>query len=407
MNMLYFNSVWGKKMAHDSRTILAIKREKEIIEKNINNTERDCGHQLCQNTNTQLVTKSEKATYYSYEEKNNQIRDNMKTIRELVEKLHEINKAASETHDTETELIGQWDGWYKTLGQMMYRHYTPLFESVFGEYYTKAQAQQKKRDEAENTAGNVKKNMEKQGFFSRLFLQVKYVSTHNTIASYDNRFNAFLEKGGKSAYNSAELSSLINHDEVDATVRRAYYSCVKLEKDIADEHKNGIDLLENEKTIKAQLDEFGVSGFGEKRLQQLRREIDSNVKEQNKYASEKAHIFANMYVEENGTVKKDFPEEFCSALSMIADLRMEQVSVNRRIQIQELVEQITAANRQLIINTRKIKGNTKKIETLTVQNQELSVKNDTLQVQKKDWENLKVTLDLAEATNVKHLREKS
>jgi len=394
-------------MARDSRTILALKREKDIIKKNIINTERDCGHQLFQNTNTQLVTKAERATYYSYDEKNSKIRDNIVKIKELVDNLQETKKDIKESISAENALISQWSVWYKTLGQMIYRHYIPLFESVFGEYYTKIQAQQKKRDKVEKTALNIKKTIERQGFFSRLFTQVKYASIHNSLTSYDNKLDLLLEKGGKIAYTSSDFSQILNHDEVDATVRRAYYSCQKLENDIGNEHKNTTNLSKKEIEIKAQLQQLSATGFGEKRLQELRREIDSNIKDQNTFAAEKAHLFANTYMDMNGIVQKDFPESFGNSLNMIANLRMEQVSVKRRIQIQELVEKIAAAIHELKVNTKKIKSNTKKIEALTLQNKELSIRNEILQSQQKDWENLKVSLDLAEATNVKHLKSTS
>ncbi|OJF77063.1 MAG: hypothetical protein BKP49_04205 [Treponema sp. CETP13] len=391
----------------ESRAVLALQKEKETIEKNIQLVKQDCGHQLLSNTSTTITSKSERATYFGFKEENIKIRTDIESIRNLQVLINEADSSVNKARENENSLSKQWSFWFKTLGQMMYQHYTPVFESIFGEYYTKAQIQKNKLLEAEKNVTDVKKSMSTQGFFAKLFSHVKYVSTNNIAITYENRFNTLLEKGGEAAFEDEKFPSILEHDEIEEVVRRSYKSCLKLKEDISVQHEEVEKLLEKKESLEAQLQDYDVASHTEKRLQELRRKIDTNVKSQNEYAAKIAEKFIDEYVDENGTVLKDFPQEFGSTLNELADLRMTFVSLERRIKIQELLANITSAERELISNKKKINSNTKKIQSLSKQNAELSQRDTLLSAQKEEWSNLKVSLELAEATNVKHLRENS
>ncbi|HZK19298.1 MAG TPA: hypothetical protein VFC68_01090 [Treponemataceae bacterium] len=387
----------------DSRTVLALKKEKNNINQNLRAAKLGLGHQLFLNTTLQVFSKNEKKTYFYYNENSEKCRNDIKKIRDLAQKLWHLYKALSESDDIESALIGQWEIWYKTLGQMMYRHYIPLLQSVFDEHYTKIQAQLEKLDEAEKAAKDLKDSMLEQGFFSKLFSQVKYISATNTVESYITRYNILLEKAGKAAYEDTELSLIINNEEIHDSIRRAYNTCCTLEEDIAKEHAKGIKTSEEITDVKKQMEKLSATALGEKRTQQLGTQIDENSKKQDEYAITKADEIANRYMDENGVVTKEFPSECGANLNTISNLRNDRVSIDRRIQIQCLIEKISSANRELASNTKKINANTKKIKTLSTQNTNLDEKNKILKQQTEEWQNVKVGLDLAEATNVKQI----
>lgn len=364
------------------------------------------GHSIIKNTTTS-VSQETQNLYQEYDEKKGEIKENILHIQALVSEKTKVYHSIAETKDRISSLTGQWSVWYKTLGQVLYAHYGSQYSDIFGVFYSDAAVQEHRIKDAEKAVEDLKVEMEKQGFFTRLVSQVKYISANNTVSSYRLRRDSILEKGGKAVFESGKLSELLSKDLVNPVIERAYQSCLSLQSDIATEEKKVVELTDQESSLQIQLSSLGATGNGEKRIADLEDEKEKLQKEQDSIAQVQGHDFSVLYVTKEGDTITDFPVEYKELLVEIQRKRQELVSISRRIKMLELEAEISSLVTKINQYENTIAGNEKKIEQYTNQNKDLHIKIEESLNEKHALLATKTKLELEEGLTVKQISEKT
>jgi hypothetical protein len=388
------------------KTLSELMKKKSFLSSETLVLETLLGHSIIKNIPSSVSQETLKL-YEEYDEKKEEIKGNILNIQGLVSEKTKLYHSIAETKDRISSLTGQWPVWYKTLGQVLYAHYSSQYSDIFGVFYSDAAVQEHRLQDAQKAVEDLKAEMEKQGFFTRLVSQVKYISANNTVSSYNLRRDSILEKGGKAVFESGKLSELIAKGLVNTVIERAYQSCLSLQSDISTEEKKVAELTDQESSLQIQLSSLGATGNGDRRIADLEEEKEKLQKEQDSIAQIQGHDFSILYVTIDGDIITDAPEEYRALITEIQRKREELVSISRRIKMLELDAEVSSLVTKISQYENTIAGNEKKIQQYTNQNIDLQVKIEETLNEKHALMAEKTKLELEEGLTVKQISESS
>ncbi len=356
------------------KTTAELQKRLEQIQKDIFSSEAAIGRALLTSAENGIDA-AVLAEYTEYEHLKDSLRSDIDSIREIVAKSVAIRKESEAFKKQAAELNSEWNPLYEKLGCALSDAIDSRYGAAFEQYRIAVAEQRKKEQEARTALETLRQQMETQSFMNRLLTQVQYTARNSAFVQLQKRLAQLYVKSALAVFESGVLEPLYAEGTLSAEVSAAYAPCADLKRRINQLSADAADCENRFQKNEQLLAGKGASGNGERRIENITREIEQLNGKQYALAQKTGHEFAGKYVTPDGEILVPYDDvsgkDVQSHLDKIAVNRAEAVSCNRKMEIISLTAKIDSAGKRIELLQRNIGENELKIHRLTEENASL------------------------------------
>lgn len=339
-----------------SSTLVELNNKNQELKTKLYDLEAVIGHKLAteDKTETEAELKTEFSNVKQNLDKKLAERD---TLREIENNIDETEKEIATEKKIIQENEKNIENLLLELGKNLYENYNSDLASVFGVQHEEISQEINTLEDLNNQKENLKLEMEKQGFFSKLMTQTKIAGLNIAISSHTKKKEDTLKKGAKLCLDN-EVVTQENGGEV-------FYNSVNLKNAIDTSNKRIILLTEDLAKSKEKLGKMEKDS-------KLKHEIEDLMLDLDNIANKIGHAFGKLYVTRDAEILMEFPKDYEEDLTSVLELKKELKFVHRDIEIVELSKEIEATEKSIKNMNEEITSNKEKIEELKEKNKKIT-----------------------------------
>ncbi len=271
--------------------------------------------------------------------------------REIGTTATQMAESDSEVRRLESELK---DSGYR-LGENLFEQYSPAFESFFGEAYTQATNCRLRIQTLESDLAQLETEMQGAGFFKKMPLQMKKKTVLNTVSSEQTKMKQIIHDRGYVIAQEQLMPA-----ELGGT---AYVECCRIHDEIETEQAHRAELTAAKSDLDSQLK------ANRNRETTVNESCGSLKKQCAEKALTEADSYITQYLDAEGTVLKDFPENQKEKLNSIQESLISIRQNHCQIEIKKLEDAIADCTARIQKMQNEYESNLKSIDELKSKNE--------------------------------------
>ncbi|MDR2897922.1 MAG: hypothetical protein LBU99_03835 [Spirochaetaceae bacterium] len=312
------------------------------------------------------------------------------------------------------ELNAKWPEVLETLGSALYLHYQSSFTDFFGVFFTEISGEKTLLTEQQSRAAAIQKELESQGFFSKLVTQMKLVPVNASITQLTKKIGAIYIKGARAVRDADSLRPFYQDGTLDSGIIQADEQCNALRNEIEAQHEYLQSLIGEDAGYAAQLSAVGADN-PTKRIEELRKYLKQYDSDMENLCTETGRIYINRFIDENGNplgsekpeadMQKHLSEELVPQefFPDVMQKRKAIISYSRRIEILELTGYIEKTEKQISSLEGSVADDERKIRQLNDHIRDLKRNIEVSGAEKEGLIAKRAQLELLEGDTVKLL----
>ncbi|MDR1748983.1 MAG: hypothetical protein LBR47_07970 [Spirochaetaceae bacterium] len=306
------------------------------------------------------------------------------------------------------ELNTRWPELLEKLGNALYLYYSPSFADFFSGYFAEISGSKTALAEQQARAAVIQKELESQGFFSKLITQMKLVPVNTSIAQLHKKLAAILVKGARAVRDSDSLRPFYQDGSLDSAIIQADGECSTLKNEIKAQQEYLQSITDEDSGYAEQLSSLGADN-PPRRIEELRNYMKQCDTELENLCAETGRIYINRFIDENGesigTEKREAEADTEELFPDVMQKRKAALSYSRRMEMLELTSYIEKTEKQISSLEGSVADDERKIRQLNEHIRDLRRNIQTSEEEKEALIAKRAKLELLEGDTVKLLEE--
>ncbi len=365
--------------------ISELQARKDEVQLDLQTLERQLGY-FAIKEELKNITKDVLDSYADFEEEIEDIRKDQQSIQKLDVDRVGVENSIKIAKETKAELQNQSNLLYLSIGQSLFENYSPSYAEAFGATYTNIGVIDLKIAESKSKEENYKEENVATSFFGKILSGAKIGLKKNQIVLQSQKKESLIIQGALNAIEKGFLDALDKNNELDTETKTLFAEFLDISNDLKEQDRLLETYVQEEKAIKASLDQLGVGISVQGRIKTLDSDISKIESERDIFCTTAGHDYACRYVSPDAEIVVDFPKKTERLLSNIQQYKKAIVSLSRKIEIADIEQGIANEEKEIEENKEKIENLQNEVNNLQ---STVKLKTEEIHVLKKKLEELK------------------